>query len=76
MRDLRRAGTEIVCVGQYLRPSKDHHRVERFIPPEEFDDIRETALGMGFAWVSAGPFVRSSFEAERAAQALVGDLCS
>ncbi len=76
LRDLRRAGTEIVYLGQYLRPSKDHHRVERFIPPEEFDDIRETALGMGFAWVSAGPFVRSSYEAEHAAQALVGDLCS
>ncbi len=76
LRDLRRAGTEIAYVGQYLRPSKGHLRVQRFVPPEEFDDIRETALGMGFAWVSAGPFVRSSYEAERAAQALMGDLCS
>ncbi len=76
LRDLRRAGTDIAYVGQYLRPSRSHLRVERFIPPEEFEDIRQTALGMGFAWVSAGPFVRSSYEAERAVQALVGNVCS
>jgi lipoic acid synthetase len=76
LRDLRCAGTDIAYVGQYLRPSRNHLKVQRFIPPEEFDDIRETALGMGFGWVSAGPFVRSSYEAERAVQALVGNVCS
>ncbi len=76
LRDLRRVGTDIAYVGQYLRPSRSHLKVERFIPPEEFDDIRETALRMGFAWVSAGPFVRSSYEAERAVEALVGNVCS
>ena len=65
--DLREAGVEIAYLGQYLRPSDAHRPVERFVPPEEFDEIRAHALEMGFSWVSAGPFVRSSYEAERAA---------
>lgn len=64
--DLRGAGVEIAYIGQYLRPSDAHRPVERFVPPEEFEDIRSRALEMGFSWVSAGPFVRSSYEAERA----------
>jgi len=62
--DLRAVGCDILTIGQYLAPSPQHHPVVRFIPPEEFDEIRDQALGFGFAAVSAGPFVRSSYNAE------------
>ncbi len=62
--DLRRAGVGIVCLGQYLRPSPGHHPVERFVPPEEFEDLRRRALASGFELVFAGPLVRSSYRAE------------
>jgi lipoic acid synthetase len=63
-------GTEIVCLGQYLRPSAGHHPVERFVPPEEFDELAVMCRSMGFRWVSAGPFVRSSYRAHEAAAEL------
>jgi len=62
--DLRAVACDILTIGQYLAPSPQHHPVVRFIPPEEFDEIRDQALGFGFAAVSAGPFVRSSYNAE------------
>jgi lipoic acid synthetase len=62
--DLRRAGVGIVCIGQYLRPSPGHRPVSRFVPPEEFEDLRRHALAAGFEQVVAGPFVRSSYRAE------------
>jgi lipoic acid synthetase len=62
--DLRRAGAGVACLGQYLRPSPDHRSVSRFVPPEEFDDLRRRALATGFERVFAGPFVRSSYRAE------------
>ena len=63
--DLRSAGADVAYLGQYLRPTRAHAPVKRFVPPEEFEEIREEALSLGFAYVSAGPFVRSSYEAER-----------
>lgn len=66
--DLRAAGVEIVCIGQYLRPSLSHLPVVRFVPPEEFDEIAESARSMGFDWVSSGPFVRSSYRAALACE--------
>jgi len=72
LEDVRGAGAEIVYLGQYLRPSAAHHPVARFVPPEEFDEIRDTCLSMGFAWGSAGPFVRSSYRAHEAVEALGG----
>lgn len=68
--DLRGAGVTIVCLGQYLRPSPRHLPVARFVPPAEFDDLKACAEAMGFAWVAAGPFVRSSYEADAAARAI------
>jgi len=62
--DLRAAGCDILTVGQYLAPSPRHHPVVRFVPPEEFEELRQAALDMGFAAVAAGPFVRSSYQAE------------
>jgi lipoyl synthase len=68
--DLREAGVTIVCLGQYLRPSPRHLPVARYVPPDEFDDLKAGADAKGFAWVAAGPFVRSSYEADAAARAL------
>ena len=63
LRDLRAADCAILTIGQYLQPSKEHLPVARFVPPEEFEKLRELALEMGFAEVASGPFVRSSYHA-------------
>jgi lipoic acid synthetase len=62
--DLRTAGCDILTMGQYLQPSAEHLPVQRFLPPEEFEGLAEKALVLGFAGVAAGPFVRSSYQAE------------
>ena len=54
----------MLTLGQYLQPSKHHLQVERFVPPEEFDNWRKTALEIGFSQVAGGPFVRSSYHAK------------
>ncbi|HXQ63272.1 MAG TPA: lipoyl synthase [Steroidobacteraceae bacterium] len=64
--DLRAAGVDLVTLGQYLRPTANHLPVERFVPPEEFQALRERALNFGFLECVAGPLVRSSYRAERA----------
>jgi len=61
--DLRAIGCDILTLGQYLRPSRDHLPVERYVPPEEFADLRAEALALGFRHVEAGPLVRSSYHA-------------
>ncbi len=62
-RDLRDAGVEVLTLGQYLRPSDWHLPVERFVSPAEFEELRGEAQGEGFAYVAAGPLVRSSYRA-------------
>ncbi|MHB8417640.1 MAG: lipoyl synthase [Myxococcales bacterium] len=62
-RDLRAAGVEVLTLGQYLRPSAWHLPVERFVAPAEFDELRAEAEAHGFAYVAAGPLVRSSYRA-------------
>ena len=77
LRDLRAANCELLTVGQYLRPSAKHLPVERYVPPEEFEQLRKEALALGFAHVESGPMVRSSYHAEqqaRAAQVFRGSL--
>ncbi len=64
MSDIRNTRCDLLTLGQYLQPSNDHLAVQRYLPPEEFECIRETALGFGFSGVSAGPHVRSSYQAE------------
>ena len=66
MRDLRLQGVSLLTLGQYLRPTRHHLPVERYVPPEEFADWREYGLAAGFTEVVAGPLVRSSYRAERA----------
>ena len=61
--DLLQAGCRILTLGQYLAPSPKHHQVIRYVPPEEFSQLEEIAYQMGFAAVSSGPFVRSSYDA-------------
>ena len=63
--DCREAGLDIVTFGQYLRPTKNHLPVERFVPPEDFARYREWGLERGFLEVVSGPLVRSSYRADR-----------
>jgi len=63
LRDMRAHDIEIVTIGQYLRPSLKHHPIVRYVPPEEFADLRDFAKGLGFDHVESGPLVRSSYHA-------------
>jgi lipoic acid synthetase len=64
LREIRGAGTDILTVGQYLRPSPDHLPIARYVAPAEFDALKTFALGLGFSHVESGPLVRSSYHAE------------
>jgi len=61
--DLRGVGCDIITLGQYLQPSPDHLPVDRYVPPEEFDEIGDECRKLGFRMVASGPFVRSSYHA-------------
>jgi lipoic acid synthetase len=65
LQDLHTAGCELITITQYLRPSKRHHPVERWVKPEEFVALGEEAQEIGFAGVMSGPLVRSSYRAGR-----------
>ncbi len=60
---MRAHDVEIVTIGQYLRPSLKHHPLIRFVPPEEFEELREFGVRLGFEHVESGPLVRSSYHA-------------
>jgi lipoic acid synthetase len=61
MDDLRAADVDFLTIGQYLQPTPKHHRVDRFVPPEEFAAYQKLAYGKGFLMVSASPLTRSSY---------------
>jgi lipoic acid synthetase len=63
--DLRRAGCDLLTIGQYLQPSQANTPVEKYYSPREFDELRTIALDFGFADVVAGPLVRSSYHADK-----------
>ncbi len=63
MQDLRASDVDILTLGQYLRPSSWHIAVQEYVPPETFDGLRAAGEAMGFAYVAAGPLVRSSYRA-------------
>src|SRR6188474_1161780 len=63
MDDLRAAGVDFLTIGQYLQPSRKHHPVARFVPPEEFDALKTVAYAKGFLMVAASPLTRSSHHA-------------
>src|SRR5688500_8933256 len=64
LRETRDIGVDILTLGQYLRPSRQHLAVERYVTPDEFAALREYALELGFPHVEAGPMVRSSYHAD------------
>lgn len=64
LRDLRAAGCDLVTIGQYLRPTRNNLPVVEYVRPAIFEDLRITALGMGFIYVASAPLVRSSMNAE------------
>jgi lipoic acid synthetase len=66
MRDLRDHRVDILTLGQYLRPSPKHLPIVRYLPPSEFEELRQAGIAMGFAHVEAGPLVRSSYHAAEA----------
>ncbi len=67
MRDMREHNIDMLTLGQYLQPSRDHHPVDRFVTPEEFDELGDYGRGLGFSHVASGPMVRSSYHADRQA---------
>jgi lipoyl synthase len=71
MADLRAVGVELLTITQYLQPSQRHLNLQRFVPPEEFAELRRVAEGLGFAHVESGPLVRSSYHAGQMHQAAV-----
>jgi lipoic acid synthetase len=72
MAALRGAGCELLTITQYLRPSPRHHPIDRWVPPQEFDELAEEAAELGFAGVQSGPLVRSSYRAGRLYRQAIG----
>lgn len=66
--DLYRHKVDMITLGQYLQPSKEHLKVERFVHPDEFDELREFGESLGFKHVASGPLVRSSYHADKQVQ--------
>ncbi len=66
-RDLASVGTDVLTIGQYLRPSKDHLPMARYYTPDEFAFMKQEALKMGFRHIESGPLVRSSYHAHEQA---------
>ncbi|KAL0937189.1 lipoyl mitochondrial [Colletotrichum truncatum] len=66
LRELRKANVDVVTFGQYMRPTKRHLKVERYVTPDEFEMWRQRALDMGFLYCASGPLVRSSYKAGEA----------
>lgn len=65
LQDLRKWDVDILTIGQYLQPSKSHLPIVRYYLPEEFRELKQYGLDIGFKWVESGPLVRSSYRAER-----------
>ena len=65
MRAIAEQGTDVLTIGQYLRPSPEHLPIERYWTPAEFAELRDAGMTMGFDHVESGPLVRSSYHAER-----------
>ncbi|MBN2007027.1 MAG: lipoyl synthase [Anaerolineae bacterium] len=71
LRDLRAVGVDILTVGQYLQPSREHWPVARYYEPAYFEALKQRALALGFRWAESGPLVRSSYNADAQAAALL-----
>ncbi|XAG68396.1 lipoyl synthase [bacterium 19CA06SA08-2] len=64
LKNLREHGVNMLTLGQYLQPSRHHLPVKRYVPPAEFDELKDVAMGLGFSHAACGPFVRSSYHAD------------
>jgi lipoic acid synthetase len=71
MAEIRSWDVDILTVGQYLQPSKNHLPVVRFYTPDEFEDLKTYGLDLGFKWVESAPLVRSSYHAAEQVRALI-----
>ncbi len=67
MKDLRAHNVDMLTLGQYMQPSKNHLAIDRWVHPDEFDELRVIAEGLGFKHVASGPLVRSSYHADKQA---------
>jgi lipoic acid synthetase len=74
MEDLRRVNCDLLTIGQYLRPSKNHHPLIRFYHPDEFKEFERVGREMGFKHVASGPLVRSSYHADEQHEAAIEEL--
>ena len=70
MEELRSWKVDILTIGQYLQPSRQHLPIKRYYTPAEFAELKEYGLGIGFKWVESGPLVRSSYHAADQVRAL------
>ncbi|MBA31464.1 MAG: lipoyl synthase [Chloroflexi bacterium] len=74
MNDLRTVNCDLLTIGQYLRPSKNHHPLIKFYTPKEFKDLEKIGLDLGFKHVASGPLVRSSYHADEQHNAALENL--
>jgi lipoic acid synthetase len=65
LKDVREVGCDILTLGQYLQPTKEHLPVDRYVHPDEFKMLKDLGSKMGFKHVESGPLVRSSYHADR-----------
>lgn len=68
IQDLKTAHVDFLTIGQYLQPTKQHPEIKKYYTPDEFQEFKNIALGLGFAHVESGPLVRSSYHAQKALQ--------
>ena len=66
MLDLRESDVDLLTIGQYLQPTRNHAKIKKYYTPKEFDEFKEIAIDLGFKHVESGPLVRSSYHAEEA----------
>ena len=72
LRDIRAQNVDILTLGQYLQPTREHLPIDRWITPDQFAGFKQTALEMGFSAVESGPLVRSSYHADEQAAVVTG----
>jgi len=65
-KDLRKSDVDLLTIGQYLQPTKQHIKIKKYYTPEEFNELKKIAVNLGFMHVESGPLVRSSYHAEKA----------
>jgi lipoic acid synthetase len=73
MKALHEWGVDILTIGQYLQPSRRHLPIRRYYTPQEFEDLKQYGLELGFRWVESAPLVRSSYHAIDQVMALKSD---